>query len=341
MSTARMFHTSTYIPEKNSVLIAGGYNGGSSDLSSTETFFLSNYSFIQQTNMTQVRASSTADRLSARVVLIAGGNNGAPGTAELFDLLQGKPMEIINMSTPRSYHASSVIDDGRRVLLAGGAYGGISLATGDVYDNVTNKFTPVNNTMSVARYYHTATAILNGLVIIAGGYNDSGAITVFDTLELYDINVNLFSIVNVTMTMKRYGHTATYISATQSILFLGGSSYAAAPSTNTYDLFSISSMTFTIRNGTMLNARKYHTATVLLNGHILIVGGQSVLGNIPMCEIYNPLLNTFTAAANLSIGRSLHTATLLANSSASQVLICGGYGPSVAALSTCELYQPA
>src|SRR5262245_31067956 len=56
------------------------------------------------------------------------------------------------------------------------------------------------------------------------------------------------------------------------------------------------------------------TATRLLDGRVLIVGGSPA-------EIYNPPTGTFSPAGNLNVARVVHTATLLSNG---KVLIVGG-----------------
>lgn len=60
---------------------------------------------------------------------------------------------------------------------------------------------------------------------------------------------------------------------------------------------------------------------LLLDGRVLITGGIENYG-LASCEIYNPLTNKFTQAANMSIGRYWNTATL--NPTTGEVLVCGG-----------------
>ena len=63
--------------------------------------------------------------------------------------------------------------------------------------------------------------------------------------------------------------------------------------------------------------RSEHTATLLPDGRVLVVGGNYW---ITSSEIYDPVLNAWTAAGNLSTARIGHTATLLSNS---QILVLG------------------
>ncbi|UJR12069.1 hypothetical protein I4U23_016247 [Adineta vaga] len=321
MTVARIGHTSTYIPETGNVLIIGGENQ-----SSIELFVSANESFIRKGNMTNIRTYHTTDRLSTNVILIAGGN-----TVDLYDPIEEKINTTINMSTPRAWHKSSTINIAGNIktLLSGGVPGNWSasfLSSANLFDSSTNTFT--SGIMSVARYYQTSTSLPNGNIIIAGGQTIGNGL--LNSLELFNSSSNSFLTIAATMSNKRYYHTATYIPSIQSILFAGG--YISS-NLNTYDLFNVTTLTF-VRNGTFKYARSAHTATLLKDERILLVGGYPYITQV---EIFNPLTFTFSVAANLSIGRSYHTATLLDHSG--QVLVCGGDGAS-GYLKTCELYQP-
>jgi len=83
----------------------------------------------------------------------------------------------------------------------------------------------------------------------------------------------------------------------------------------------------------MGTARANHTATLLLNGTVLIAGGDDPNGAaLGSAEIYNPMTGTFTATGSMVTAHTKHTATLLQNSG--KVLIAGG-GNYVA-----ELFDP-
>src|SRR5204863_6843884 len=89
----------------------------------------------------------------------------------------------------------------------------------------------------------------------------------------------------------------------------------------------------------MAATRVNHTATLLLNGKVLVVGGFSAYGGpaLATAELYDPATETWTATSGLTTARSYHTATLLDNG---KVLVAGGYGSSGPSASA-ELYDPA
>ena len=101
------------------------------------------------------------------------------------------------MSTERTGHTSTLLDDGS-VLVTGGhlaiddasltqeftAYplGDGPLASAQRFDPATGRWTPAG-TMTVGRYGHTATLLSDGTVLVAGGVTADGSTP---TAELYD-----------------------------------------------------------------------------------------------------------------------------------------------------------
>jgi N-acetylneuraminic acid mutarotase len=99
--------------------------------------------------------------------------------------------------------------------------------------------------------------------------------------------------------------------------------------------------------GRLGTARSGHTATLLKDGRVLVVGGKSVNGLTPLTsvELFEPGTRTWKAAAPLAQGRALHTATLLDDG---RVLVAGGAALETkdgktrfVALASVELYEPA
>lgn len=87
----------------------------------------------------------------------------------------------------------------------------------------------------------------------------------------------------------------------------------------------------------MTTQRAAHTATLLPEGKVLVVGGFAGGGNtLASAEVFDPATNMFASAGNMNVSRAGHTATLLPNG---RVLIAGGYNGSY--LASAELYDPA
>lgn len=92
-------------------------------------------------------------------------------------------------------------------------------------------------------------------------------------------------------------------------------------------------------SGSMLYGREYHTATILKDGSILVVGGYFYDGITSFeygnAEIYNPITGKWSFAGQLNFPRQGHTATLLSDG---RVLVAGGN--QAADITTAEIYDP-
>jgi hypothetical protein len=92
--------------------------------------------------------------------------------------------------------------------------------------------------------------------------------------------------------------------------------------------------------GSMVSpARGYHTATLLGDGRVLIVGGQTVTeGSVSFfssAELYDPAAGTFSPTGPMAQARESDSATLLQDG---RVLIVGGQNDQI--LASAELYDP-
>jgi hypothetical protein len=113
-----------------------------------------------------------------------------------------------------------------KVLIAGGttlesSNGPVALNTAELYDPATRTFTPTG-AMRDARAYHTATALTDGRVLVAGGMSLTGPTTPVPlaSLEIYDPDRGTFSPL-ASLMLARNSHTATLL-ADRSVLVTGG-----------------------------------------------------------------------------------------------------------------------
>ena len=83
-------------------------------------------------------------------------------------------------------------------------------------------------------------------------------------------------------------------------------------------------------------ARRGHTATLLQDGKILIVGGDNQTGIIGQAEIYDPATRNFTAGPSLQTARTDHAAIALPDG---RVLVIGGRDQN-GSLTSSEIYNP-
>jgi hypothetical protein len=87
--------------------------------------------------------------------------------------------------------------------------------------------------------------------------------------------------------------------------------------------------------GRMVVPRLGHTATVLKEGRILIVGGRNESGILASAEIFDPVTRAFSPVGSINTARSGHAATLLPDG---RVLISGGQN-SQGLLNTVEIFE--
>jgi len=124
----------------------------------------------------------------------------------------------------------------------------------------------------------------------------------------------------------------------------GASASLSATVTNGFGLtatrsFSVTGLPFCwTPTGSMASARHGHTATLLGNGKVLVVGGGQATA-----ELYDPASRTWSSAGSLAAPRHRHTMTLLGNG---KVLVTGGVSGGHAlsekhVLKTAEVYDPA
>jgi hypothetical protein len=189
MNVPRQNHTATLLPN-GKVLVSGGYNSGlaGGPQQSAELYDPVYGTWTYTGHLTDARQYHTATLLPNGKVLVAGGTGtaGILQSAELYDPVSGTWTYTCHLNDPRQYHTASLLPNGT-VLVAGGSGTAGALSSAELYDpancsGTTGLWTSTTNTMTDARYNHTATLLQSGKVLVSGGYN--GTVT-FNSAELY------------------------------------------------------------------------------------------------------------------------------------------------------------
>jgi hypothetical protein len=249
----------------------------------------------------------------------------------------------VDLREARAFHAAVVLADSRVVLVGGAAsvsrsaeeplaVGG-ARATSEVLDATSASFDTSALDCGVAlprdclgkrRALATATALSTG-VLVAGGEDDDGR--PLPDAELYDVGRRLF-LPGGTLTGPRSRHAAVALG--EGAVLLGGRDGAGAiGGTETF-----ADGRFTA--GPAIAPRESATATVLLDGRVLVVGGRDPdRVEVATAEIVDG--GTVTAVGSLTQPRAFHTATLLPDG---RVLVLGGLAGG-AAVEVAEVYDPA
>ena len=305
MSVARANHTGTLLNDGR-VLVVGPQ-------ATAEIFDPTSSTFIATGSMAGAGRDGgyTATLLQNGKVLLVGGWLGLTdlATAELWDPNTGLWTAAGSMSTARSSHTATLLSDGR-VLIAGGfvanADGTTSvLATAEVYDPATATWSSTGS-MNRARALHTATLLNSGKVLVAGGDSLSGTAELYDpmfsgwqstgnlleirtahrasllndgrvlitgglgqlddltTSEIYDPAMEIWSATGSLGQKRTEGFTLVRLNDGRLLIAGGGLSEA--------ELYDPSAGAWSA-TGSMSAERDYHSATVLVDGRVLVTGG--------------------------------------------------------------------
>jgi hypothetical protein len=174
---------------------------------------------------------------------------------------------------------------------------------------------------------HSATLLRDGRVLVAGGSTGTGFTS---SAELYDPGTGQWTLTGG-MNVARAGHSATLLPDGRVLVTGGSGSSGGGSPLDSAEIYDPATGTWSLI-APMSTARFEHTATLLPDGRVLVVGSNSTAGT----ELYDPATGTWTSGGTLNIMRTGHSATLLPDG---RVLIAGGAGGTNADV-TYELFDP-
>jgi hypothetical protein len=262
-----------------------------------------------------------------RVVVIGGFHDfGVSATAEILDPNGTGRRAEGRLQFPRRQHVAVLLQDGRVLVVGGGQYGDDGSqwsypTLAEIWDPRTERFTPAGE-MAVGRTFHTATLLSDGRVLVTGGARGFvGGLDGADD-EIWDPRTLRFSPAG-RMERPREMHTATLLSDGR-VLVLGGQTTYVVSERHPEGGGTATVFHRGVREGevwdparstwgpavTLLRGRTDHTATLMPDGRVFIVGGEddSAMRVTEMCD---PGSRRCVPAAPLGFARVRHTTTTL------------------------------
>jgi N-acetylneuraminic acid mutarotase len=266
--------------------------------------------------------------LAAVALLLLGGSDSPEEEIAALPPV-GTWTEAPGLTSIRGTTTAVVLDDGT-VLAAGGGVGAIALDAAEVFDPEASTWRQVAP-LAEARRGHQAVVLDDGRVLVAGGLANGVPLA---SAETYDPVADAWSPAG-TMSVPRLGHTLTVL-ANGRVMAAGGSALESDEvagggqtirTVATTEIFDPTTGTWSPA-AEMATPRFEHTATLLGDGRVFMVGGLGPAGegaeqDLPLrsTEFYDPAADAFVRSTDLAEGRANHAAALL-NENA--VIVSGG-----------------
>jgi hypothetical protein len=320
LATARAYHTATSLDDGR-ILFVGGFDAsGANPLGTTEVYDPKTQQVTPGPNLTFARAKHAAIKLTTGDVAVFGGIGADGSPMKSCELIQFKPYAdaegvaiataswtvaaLPDMSVAQSQPLAAVLPD-QTVLVTGGIGGnGVAVQTAQLLNPLNAGpnpaapqikspiFTNAPN-MLQARKYGTATSLIDGNVLFAGGAGRRD-------FEIYNLQTGAFEPVDPTvmMSVARAQHVAPLL-GDGSVLLAGGADdpdSASLSVTLKADMFKVGtrsaagvwSGSFLQVNGDMPAARRLAAAAVVDNGRTFIVGGADAAATFATVETFTP-----------------------------------------------------
>ncbi len=197
-----------------------------------------------------------------------------------------------------------------------------------------NDFSSSSSQLGNGIAYHTATLLPNGNILVAGG--ETAASQPVSAAAVISPAQGTITVTGP-MSVNRSHHSATLLDNGRVLVAGGFTNSSSTEPTNTADIYYPNPGVF-VPTAPMNVPRVNHTATLMPDGSVIVVGGETTGGAYTnSVEVYSSTSVAWTNLAPLPIGLAAHTATLLKDG---RLLILGGQTTSGASNLT-YAYSPA
>lgn len=234
-----------------------------------------------------------------------------------------------NMSVARAWHTSTLLSDGRVLVVGGSSSNSLApaLASAELYNPSTRTWAATGR-LTTARLLHSATRLGSNRVLINGGYTGDLGGSTLRSAQLYNPATGTF-ITPTNMVTGRYSSTATLL-PNGNVLVTGG--WNGLSELRSAEIYNVTSNAWAA-TGNMGSVQSEHTAVLLPStGRVLVLGD-----NAPAAQLFNPANGTFTTTASPAVPRNWGTATVLSDN---RVLYAAGLANDIAQ-NVVEIFDPA
>src|SRR5262245_45394483 len=207
----------------------------------------------------------------------------------------------------RAAHTATLLDDGR-VLVAGGCVtDGCTTASRDTFVVAADGRSAVAGpVMAVPRDNHTAVALPDGRVVLAGGFTGEGA-PVSARVDVFDPGDGTIDAA-APLRQPRGGHAAALLPGGR-ILVVGG---WIASQTYTASAEVIDARRGAVRPAADLPwAADALDAVRLADGRVLVTGGRTAAGGSTAAAVFDPATGRWAPVGPMATPRFKHTSVLL------------------------------
>jgi hypothetical protein len=196
-----------------------------------------------------------------------------------------------------SLHAAVATADGGALVLGGSRGEGVLSSAIDRFNPASRAFTRIGQ-MATGRARASAIALGNGQVLVFGGDTSANEAPF---AELIDERTGASTRAG-TLRQPRIRHAAVRL-ADGRVLALGGQGRSSA------EIWDPATRSWRLLGATMAHSREFASATLLDNGQVLVVGGDTAATNYVFAEIFDPASERFTPVAGAPAERRwLHAA---------------------------------
>jgi N-acetylneuraminic acid mutarotase len=283
MNIARNTHSAVLLQDGRVLITGGVCLAGLQPTNTSEIYDPTTEKFTNTGSLNFARCSHKSYLLSSGKILIIGGHNPASLTntnvdilsqSEIYDPQTGQFTLSGNEVIPRTNFRDYVFPNGSILLLGGFTKDNTYLSSTEIFNVNTSTFSLSSN-MNFNKLSFGVSALCNGQLLTTGGIsfnNSNKSIAFYSNAEIYDPVTSSFSISSASMSIQRYDHSNTILNDCSVLIAGGGNSFTSPYATNKAEIYDATQKKF-ITVGNLNDARKSHTATMLNNGKVLIVGG--------------------------------------------------------------------